>query len=388
MRALKRGKIWIGGGVLILTIAAVWRLTVVKQSRSSLPLLKTVSLQRGDLVLSVPATGVVEPVFSVEIKSKASGEIREVQVEEGDRVEKGELLVEINPRIEEIGVRRAKADLLVAEAEVKKAEILLEKARLARLRKDQLHEKGFLADQEKEEAHQEEGLRKADLTLARAHSLRAQEALFEAEERLLQTRVISPMSGVVLSLYVERGQIISSGTSSFSQGTLLAVVGDLSRLQIRAEVDETDARMVASGQEARASLDAFPGQPFRARVIRVAPGARTKNDLAVVGLLLALEEVPEGIHLRPGLSANLEIIARRLSGVLLLSQEAVHQEGGRWGVSVVQRETVSFHEVGIGASDGERMEILTDLPEGTRVVLGGEPMASPPMKEKPRRERP
>jgi HlyD family secretion protein len=387
MRIIRGRLFWIGGGVLILTLAAVWGLIAVKQSLSSRPPLKTVSLQRGEMVLSVPATGVVEPAFSVEIKSKASGEILHVRAEEGNRVEKGDVLVEIDPRIEEIGVRRAKADLLVAEAGVKRAEILLEKAQLIRSRKDQLYQKGFLSDQEKEDAHQEEGLRGADLALAHAQLLKAQEAISEAKERLQQTQVISPIAGVLLSLLVQRGQIISSGTSSFSQGTPLAVVGDISLLQIRAEVDETDVRMVAPGQEARVNLDAFPGQIFHARVVRVAPQARIKNDLAVVDLHLTIKETPEATSLRPGLSANIEILINRLSDVLLLPREGVHQEGGKWGISVIQGEKVSFHEVTVGATDGVKMEIVTDLPEGTRVALEGTG-ADRPMGRGERREIP
>jgi len=352
---------------LILTITAVWGLTAVKPSGSSLPPLRTVPLTRGELVLTVPATGMVTPAYSVEIKSKASGEILKIDAMEGERVEKGDVLIEIDPKIEEIAVRRARADLLAAEAGVKKGEILLQRARLARSRSDRLHENGLLADREQEEAQQEEGLREADLALAQAQLLRARESLFEAEERLRQTRVISPLSGVLLSLYVERGQIISSGTSSFSQGTLLAVVGDLSHLQIDAETDETDAAAVAPGQEATVRLDAFPDRIFRARVARISPAARIRNDLAVVPLLLDMEESPEGI--RPGLTVNAEIVTQRRSEVLLLPREGVRKEGEQWMVSVLEGETVSSIEIEVGATDGERIEILTDLPEGTKVVM-------------------
>ncbi|MFQ5779552.1 MAG: efflux RND transporter periplasmic adaptor subunit [Nitrospiria bacterium] len=368
-------RIWIGGSVFILAVIAVWGLTAVRQSNSSPPVFRTVPIEKGDLVLSIPATGLVEPRFSVEIKSKASGEVRKVMAEEGDRIEKGVVLVEIDPQIEEIALRRAKADLMSAEARVKKAKILLERARLARSRKGRLHSKGFLSDEEKEEVHQEEGLREADLVMAQAELLRTREALSEAEERLKQTQVVSPLSGVVLSLFIQQGQIISSGTSSFSQGTLLGVVGDLTHLQIRAEVDETDARRVAVGQEAHVRFDAFPGRDYRARISRVAPLARIKNDLSVIDILLSLEEINDSADgvppLRPGLSADVEVITRRLSGVFLLPREGIHREEGQWGVSVVQGKEVSFHPVKIGPTDGERVEIETDLPEGTEVAIQG-----------------
>ena len=358
--------LFLGGGILLLVALAVWGLTGVRPSGSSSPPLQTVSLTRGELVLTAPATGVVAPAFSVEIKSKASGEILNLHAVEGERVEKGDILIEIDPKIEESAVRRARADLLAAAAGVKKGEILLERARLARSRSERLHAEGFLADREQEEARQEEGLREADLAMTQAQRLRAKETLFEAEERLRQTRVVAPLSGVLLSLYAERGQIISAGTGSLAQGTLLAILGDLSHLQIDAEADETDAGRIAPGQEATVRLDAFPDRIFRARVARISPAARIKNDLAVVRLLLDLAEPPEGI--RPGLTANAEIVTERRAGVLLLPQEGVWKEGEHWRVSVVEGETVSAKDVEIGSTDGQKIEILTALPEGTKVL--------------------
>lgn len=365
---------WLGGTTgTLFVIAAVGWLAIVTRSDSSERLLKTVTLEKGDLVLSIPATGVIAPLYYVEIKSKASGEIEKILVEEGEAVEKGEVIIKINPRIEEIGVRRAEADLMAAVASVKKGEILLKKARLARLRKENLYNTGLISDEEHEGSRDDAALREADLSLSQAERIRAKEALSEAKERLTETRVSAPLSGVILSLDVQRGQIISSGTSSFSQGTPLAVIGDLSELRIKAEVDETDARKVAVDQDALITFDAFPDLSYRGRVIRISPLAKMKNDLAVVDLLLSLDERvdPTGDvpALRPGLSADVEVITQRLNGVLLLSRDAVHRKEGKWGVSVVHGDQVSFHEVKIGLSDGERIEIKSDLPVGAEVVL-------------------
>lgn len=365
----------------------------MKRANPSAGTYETVALEKGDLILSVPATGVIEARFSVEIKSKASGEINKVFKEEGDLIARGDPLVDIDPRIEEIGVRRAKADLMAGEAKVKKEEILLTKAKLAKKRTEKLYKKGFISDEEREEAAHALALQSTDLTLSQAALIRTRETLLEAEERLKETRVASPLSGVIFNLHVKEGQIISSGTSSFSQGTPLAVVGDLSNLQIRADVDETDVRMVSVNQEALVRLDAFPDRTYRARVVRVAPMARMKNDLAVVEVLLALEGSSEDlgdsgnpesrshqkaptVSLRPGLSADVEIVTKHLSSIYLLDREAVHQQEGKWGISVLDGESLTFHEVKIGATDGERLEVQTDLPVGTQVVLNANAEAS------------
>lgn len=357
----------------MLVVAALGRFMTVTRHDSSPRPIRTVRLEKGDLLLSVPATGIIEPRDAVEIKSKASGEIAKILAEEGSRVNKGDVIIEIDPSIEKIGVRRAEADLMAAMASVQKAEILLEKSKLAWSRKEKLHSKGLISEEEAEGTRQDVALREADLSLAKAQRLREEVALSEAGTRLTETRVRAPLSGMVLSLDVRQGQIISSGISSFSQGTALAVIGDLSQLRIRAEVDEIDARKVAVGQAALVHFDAFPEQTFKAHVIRVAPLAKIKNDLAVVDLLLSLDgpvdSADDPSPLRPGLSADVEIVTQQLEGVPLLSREAVHRKGGRWGVSVLRDKAVFFHEVGIGESDGERIEIKTDLPIGTEVAL-------------------
>ncbi len=371
---MKTPSIWLSLAAVILVIVATatW---FANASRSDSPdlKLKTVRLEKGNLLLSIPATGVVEPLYSLELKSKASGEIAQILVEEGGRVKKGDVIIKIDPGIEEIAVRRAEANLMVAMASVKKGEILLRKARLARSRKEKLYSKGLISEEAHEGGRHDAALRDADLSLAQAEGIRAQEALTEARARLSETQVSAPLSGVILSLDVQRGQIISSGTSSFSQGTPLAVIGDLSELRIKAEVDETDARKLAVSQEAIITFDAFPDLSYRGRVIRIAPLAKMKNDLAVVELLLSLGErvdpTGDAPKLRPGLSADVEVITQRLNDVMLLSRDAVHKEDGKWGISVVQGEQVSFQEVTTGISDGEQIEIKSDLPEGTEVVL-------------------
>lgn len=386
---MKTRSIWLGAALVSVFVAVAVGFVVMKRSDSSQGRPETVRIEKGDLILSIPATGVIEPRFSVEIKSKASGEISKILAEEGDAVEKGEVIIEIDPKIEKSGVRRAAADVMVAAAAVKKGEIFLEKARMAKTRQEKLHEKGLISDVEIEDGAHEAALREADLSLAQAEYLRAQEFLSEAEERLRETRVVSPLSGVILTLDVERGQLISSGMSSFSHGTPLAVVGDLSELRIRAEVDETDARKAAVNQEVLIHFDASPEKSYRGRVIRVAPLARTKNDLAVITLFLSIEGLVDPAddalspQLRPGLSADVEVITQRLSGIHLLAREALHQQEGKWGVSVLAGEAVSFHEVVTGASDGERIEIKTDLPVGTQVVMGGRETSKGPSRGRP-----
>jgi len=366
---------WLGGtSVILLVLAAVGWLATAGHSDSSERPLETVLLEKGDLVLSIPATGIIEPLYSVELKSKASGEIAQILVEEGDKVKKGDVIIKIDPRIEEIAVRRAEADLMAATASILKGDILLKKARLARSRKEKLYDKGLISGEEHEESRYDAALREADLSLAKAEGIQVQEALSEAKERLSETRVSAPFSGTILSLDVQRGQIISSGTSSFSQGTPLAVIGDLSELRIRAEVDETDARKIAVDQDALITFDAFPDLSYRGRIIRIAPLAKMKNDLAVIDLLLSLDERvdPKGDpppRLRPGLSADVEVITQRLNGILLLSRDALHRKEGKWGISVVQGKGLSFHEITTGLSDGERIEIKSDLPVGTEVAL-------------------
>jgi HlyD family secretion protein len=268
-------------------------------------------VKRGDLLVSVSATGKIDPIRTVELRSKASGEIIKMYVEEGDFVKKGEVLCELEQTTAQNDYEQAKADLDVAKVNLEIAEKELR-------RQEGLYAQKLISDQELENT-------RLKYEQAKSQSVRAEAALSTAKERLDDTVVRSPMDGVVIKRYVEEGQVIASGISNVSGGTLIAVVGDLNSVYIQADVDETDIGKVALGQKVKVIAEAHPEREFAGQVLRIAPmGAEVQN----VTTFKVTSEVknPERL-LKAGMNATVEIVAADLKNALLIPAEAVKDAG-------------------------------------------------------------
>ncbi|MFQ6093283.1 MAG: efflux RND transporter periplasmic adaptor subunit [bacterium] len=262
---------------------------------------------RGDLNVTVSATGVIEPINKVEIKSKASGLIEELPVEEGDSVEKGDLIARLDQTDVRHDYEQAKADLEVAEATVRKTETTYK-------RKAGLFEKGLVSAEEMDQSNLE-------LVQAKAQLVRAKAVLATAEERLKDTVVKSPISGIVLQKNVEKGQIISSGISSVSGGTLIATVADMGRVSVKADIDEVDIGQIEKGQEAKVVADAFPGDLFWGEVIRIAPLAKVEQNVTIFEVTVEVNN--EEAKLKAGMNATVDITIADRKDVLLVPNEAL-----------------------------------------------------------------
>lgn len=260
-----------------------------------------------DLIVSAAATGVLEPVRVVEVKSKASGEILRLPVESGDRVERGALLAQIDPKDPKNQVARAEAELEVARAGFRIAE-----GQLAR--SEQLLEREVVSSEE----HEQVILQHAN---ARAALVKAEIDLDLASERLAEATVRAPTTGVVIEKSVEEGQIISSATSQVTGGTTLMRMADLEELQVRTLVDETDIGRVHAGQEAGIVVDAYPSEHFTGTVLKVEPQAVIEQNVTTFPVLVRIPN-DRGLLL-PGMNCEVEIEIHRRAGALTVPNEAV-----------------------------------------------------------------
>ncbi len=278
-----------------------------ENSKNSFTFANQEVVKRGDLLVSVSATGKIEPIKTVELRSKASGEIIKMYVEEGDFVKKDQVICELEQTTAQNDYEQAKADLDVAKVNLDIAEKELG-------RQEGLYSQKLISDQELENTRLQHEQAKSQL-------IRAEAALSTAKEKLDDTVVRSPMDGVVIIRYVEEGQVIASGISNVSGGTLIAVVGDLNSVYIQADVDETDIGKVALGQKVKVTADAHPEKEFTGQVLRIAPmGTEVQN----VTTFKVTSEVtnPERL-LKAGMNATVEIIAADLKNALLIPVEAV-----------------------------------------------------------------
>lgn len=269
------------------------------------------TVERGDLEILVSSNGIVAPINRVEIKSKASGQIEEMTVEEGDVLKRGGLIARLDQSVARNDLEQARADLMVAEANLTQAQNNMR-------RSEQLFERGLISAEEMDRIKVEE-------VRARSQLVRATAALELAEERMEETIVRSPIDGIMLTKDVEVGQIISSGVTTVGGGTLLATVADMNYVHVKANVDEVDIGRVQPGQKARIVADAYPDRVFKGEVIRVSPQGRTEQNITTFRVTILVPN--EGGFLKAGMSSDVELEVASKQNIVQVPNEALIDPG-------------------------------------------------------------
>jgi len=362
-----RKRWYIVGGILILGAIAI---TLINRGDGNAsdegPAMKEVQAHLGTFQIVVSASGVVQPIDRIEIKSKASGEIVELAVEEGDVVKKGDLIARLDQKDERAALAQAEADRDIAQAELKQAQRTFD-------RRERLYESQLISEEERDAI---------ELTLATAKGkvIQATTTLDRAKERFAEAVVRSPIDGVILQKYVEEGQIIASGVSNVSGGTPIVDVADMSSVYIEAGIDEIDIGKVRVGQEATVVADAFPNAGFQGNVIRLAPEARVDQNVTLFDVVVAVRN-PEG-QLHSGMNSEIEITIERREDVLLIPSMALQQfpppgaaRQNPKEASVLLKEGDRFvrHPIEIGPTNFADVVVLSGLGEGD---ILGVPMTS------------
>lgn len=263
---------------------------------------ESAAVTRGDLSVTVEASGTIEPVADVEVKSKASGEILELGAEIGDTVEAGRLLVRIDPRTPKNLVDQAQAELDAALQRERTAQTQLERG-------EKLRENAWINQSELE------GL-ELEVANTRAAAVAARVALENARIGLEDTEVRAPSAGTILTRLVERGQVISSPTRDVGGGTVILTMADLSRVRARVRVDETDIGKLAAGVPARIHVAAFPGRGFEGVVEKIEPQAVVDQNVTLFAVLINVAN--EAGLLRPGMNVDAVFDVASREGVLTL----------------------------------------------------------------------
>ena len=268
---------------------------------------QAVPVERRDIVVSAQAAGVVEPDVTVEVKSKASGEILEVVVDSGDLVERGTLLVRIDQRQPRNTLAQADAELEVAYARLANAEAQRRRA------------EGLFKSRSIPETEYEQAL--LDHANAKAGVVRARVAVENAQIQMDDTEILAPIDGTIIEKNAERGQVISSPIQAVSGGTVLLKMADLDKVQVRTLVDETDIGKIGAGLPASVTVAAYPNRPFYGTVLKIEPQAETLQNVTMFPVLVSIEN-REGL-LRPGMNCEVEIHVGRRTGVLALPNAAL-----------------------------------------------------------------
>ncbi len=329
---------------------------------------KTARIGRGSLEVTVSAPGKIVPFDLRTVKSRAAGEVAELLVDEGDTVNKGDLLLRLDPEVERAKLSRARAEHRAAIAGVKESRIRLDQARDEFERRRELYQQGMISESDHERSRRSLAISRSELEIAKSREQASLQDVEEAENRLSYTETVSPMEGTVLDLSVNEGQVVSSGATGLDTGTPLLTIADLDRLTIKARVEETDVASVSAGQDARIELDSYPGTFFPGEVSDIAPEADDQGALTVVEVEISLLD-SKGARLRPGMSATVEIITVKKEDVLLAPLPAVLTRGDEKGAVVMKNGSTAWRPVTTGPGDWEKVVIKEGLTAGDRVLL-------------------
>ncbi|MFQ5776428.1 MAG: efflux RND transporter periplasmic adaptor subunit [Terriglobia bacterium] len=378
-------------------VGAILALATALRSSHEIDPSRLAEVERGDIARSVVATGKVEPLAKVQLKSKASGIVKEIFVHYGDQVRQGQVLVELDKEELQARVREARASLLAAQAARQAAQAAYERdqveaegpdlpflqAEMDRAR--QLHQDGLIALsvlEDTEKAYQmalnkqtaalrSVAVRRAEVARAEAQVAQAQAALERAEEDLSNSTIVSPMDGLALSRDVEVGDAVSSILVLGSQATLVMTLGDVSEVYVLGKVDEADIGKVFLTQAARITVESFPDKKFEGIVTKMSPMGVEKDNVTTFEVRVSIQNA--GGELKANMSANAEIILEERHEVLLIPEAAVKYDKERnTSVEVPDPEAENGRRqvpVKLGISNGVKAEVLEGLEEGQQVIL-------------------
>ena len=314
----KRKKIWIAAAAALLLL--VWLLYPSSGSTNGMRHL-TEEIAKGDLSVTVSATGNLYPINQVDVGSELSGIVEKVLVDENDRVKRGQVLAQLDLSKLDDQVTKSSAAVLSAEAQVAQAQATMKEtaANLARLRRVQELSGGKVPSPTEMDSA-EAALSRAEANEASARAAAAQAAATLRSDRtnLSKATIRSPIDGIVLKRQIEPGQTVAA---SLQAPVLFTLAEDLARMELQVNVDEADVSQVKPGQIASFTVDAWPGRKYPAEIVRVGFGAQTTEGVVTYKTILKVSN--RDLSLRPGMTATADIATANRKDVLLVPNAAL-----------------------------------------------------------------
>jgi HlyD family secretion protein len=394
----KRKRLLYGGSATgAIALAAVYFMATSARAGAEFDPASMATVERGTMTKSVVATGKIEPITKVEVKSKANGIIEAMRVDVGDLIVPGQVLVELDKETLAARLREARANLQAATAGLHGAEAALEKNiveaegpdvqfarraydRAKALFADRLVAQSGLDDAQGalEVAENKQRSAKSQLVVARAKVSEAEAnvgqsraAVERAEEELRNATIRSPLRGMVLTRDVEIGSPVSSILNMGSAASLVMTVGDIERVFVRGKVDEADVGRVRLGQPARISVETFKDRSFEGKVTQISPIGVERDNVTTFEVEVSIDN--PGSALKANMTANAEIVLEEHPNVLIVPEAAIVYDAKKSAFVEVPdagaddgRRRVA---VKLGVGSGTRTEILSGLKAGDRVLL-------------------
>lgn len=348
---------------------------------------KTQKIENGDIMESITASGTINPLSTVSVGSQASGRIAEIYVDYNSVVKKGQLLALIDQENAKATVQQREAALEIAKAQVNVEENNIKYYKKALNRISKLNASKYSTEKDLEAAERDYDNAVAQLILEQAQVKQAQASLNSAQTELSYTEIKAPVDGIVISKAVEVGQTVAA---SFETPELFSVAEDLTKMQIEASVVEADIAKVKEGQKVRFTVDSYTDDYFYGTVTQVRNEATTTSNVVTYTVVIGIDN--SDMKLKPGMTANVEIITAEEKGVMLVPNQALrfyiddsdnakrYKDRGVWIIKNGHPERVT---VKIGVSDDDNTQILeSTLKIGDEVIVSKELSAADTQKMK------
>jgi len=393
----KSRKALIVGVLVLLVVAGVWGFTALTGASTTVDPAKIAVVERGTMRRSVVATGKVEPITKVEIKSKANGIIEKLYVDVDQVVQPGQVLAELDRENLTARLRQARANLQAAEAaqegavaQLKKDEIQAQSPDVAFAKRNaeraqQLFDQKLVSQSNLDDARSalEQAVNRqqaaqgqlvisrAKVSEAVANIAQARAAVENAEEDLANATIRAPIRATVLTRDVEVGSPVSSILNQGANGTLVFTLGDIDRVFVRGKVDEADIGRVRLDQAASITAESFRDRVFQGRVTQISPIGVDKDNVTTFEVKVSIDN--PGKELKANMTANAEIILEEFPGSVLVPEAAVFYDNRHnASVDLLDAASRTGHRrvpVQVGVGNGTRMQIVRGVNPGDKVVL-------------------
>jgi HlyD family secretion protein len=396
---MKLSRPWIIAAAVLVVAALTWRFTAGGRSGGAIDPSKIATVEKGTMVVSVVATGKIEPITKVEIKSKANGIIERLHVDVDQMVEAGQVLAELDRENLQAALREARANLQAAEAgrdaavaQEKKAAIEAESPDVELARRNYARAQQLFAqklvpqsglDEAKSTLDQAENRRRAaagQLVVAKALAQQAEANVAQAhaaversEEELANATIRAPIRATVLTRDVEIGSPVSSILNLGANATLVMTLGDIEKVYVKGKVDEADIGRVRLGQAARITTETFRDRVFNGRVTQISPIGVEADNVTTFAVEVSIDN--PGKELKANMSANAEIVLDEYPDSVLVPEAAVIYDAQRHpSVDVVDAASKTGRRrvpVKVGTGNGSKIQVLDGVHVGDKVVLPG-----------------
>lgn len=364
---------------------AVWFARSRAGHRAVTPRFDAVAVDRGPIRAKVTATGTVNPIKTVQVGTQVSGTVRSLGADFNSVVDAGQVIAQIDPRLFEAAVNQARANLLVAQANTRKARSAAVDARRLARRNHELAAQQLVAQQTADTTEANALVAEAAVDAAQAAEVQARAALDTAALNLSFTKIVSPIRGTVITRNVDVGQTVAA---SFASPTLFLIGEDLTKMQVDTNIAEADVGRLAAGMPATFTVDAYAGETFRGVIREIRSSPQIIQNVVTYDAVVDVEN--PGQRLKPGMTANLEVVYADREDVLRVANAALrfHPRAAQVGVPpvpplgrklvwVVRGDRLAAAMFTPGVSDGTWTEVLGgDLERGDRAAtesLDGRP---------------